>query len=176
MRSPLDAACIAAVAAIISFLDSRALLSKQEEKRLWSEHAKRTADRIIDCGESYGEATGYIGMLPVSGDLGAFQSELRSIDNDLARQVEIVSDGVAQYFVSGAFPPPHYAWRVAVILRGAKQYELEAGFLEAFARHFCRSPVGRYKELAKRAAKSRQLAARAAAARIQPRAKAQADG
>lgn len=61
------------------------------------------------------------------------------------------------YFENGEVPAPCYAWRIAVMLRQAKEHELESDFLEGFARHFGDCVGARYTAIAERAVKARQL-------------------
>lgn len=82
-----------------------------------------------------------------------FRSELRSIDNDLLKQVGNLQEGFDLWFEHGAVVPPYYAWRIAVILAKAKRPEDERAFLAAWCRHFGRKVGGRFSALAERARK-----------------------
>ena len=82
-----------------------------------------------------------------------FRAELRSIDNDLSRQIEIVHEGLDHWFATGLIVPPYYAWRIAIILSKAKREDEERAFLAAWCRHFGRVVGGRFAKLAERARK-----------------------
>jgi len=82
-----------------------------------------------------------------------FRAELRSIDNDLSRQIEIVHEGLDHWFATGLMVPPYYAWRIAIILSKAKREDEEKAFLAAWCRHFGRVVGGRFAKLADRARK-----------------------
>jgi hypothetical protein len=111
-------------------------------------------------GETYGEATWARGVVSAARSEEEFRAKLRSVDNNLREQIRIVREGVEDYFRTGMMPAPYYAWRVAVILRKAKEFELEADFLEAFSAHFRKGLGRRYQQIAERAPKAKELAAR----------------
>ncbi len=79
---------------------------------------------------------------------------IKQYDNDLAKQVEIVSEGLDGWERSGMTPAPYYSHRIAVILSKQKEIEREKAFLAAWCRHFSEVGVGkRYADLVKRARK-----------------------
>ncbi|MEM9578757.1 MAG: hypothetical protein AAF999_17310 [Pseudomonadota bacterium] len=79
---------------------------------------------------------------------------IKQYDNDLAKQVEIVSEGLDGWERSGMTPAPLYSYRIAVILSKPKEVECEKAFLAAWCRHFSEVRIGqRYADLVKRARK-----------------------
>ncbi len=94
-------------------------------------------------GVTYGQATESRGTVDTTGSEEEFRERLRSVDNNLAEQTRIVREGVEDYFKTGMMPAPYYAWRIAVILRKAKELELEADFLEAFSAVGSENPIAR---------------------------------
>lgn len=143
---------------VTSLLRSRDPITKGERERLAEEHFRGQIARMTGTGETYGEATQSRGMAGAARSEDEFREKLRSIDNDLGEQIRIVQEGVEDYFTTGMMPAPYYAWRVAVILRKAKEFELEAEFLEAFSTHFRAGLGRRYQRIAERAPKARKLA------------------
>jgi hypothetical protein len=123
----------------------------QEEARAMNRRAFAKAFKTWRPGQTYGEAMG--GLAILNQDEEAFISELKSIDNDLSRQISIVNETLHSWFGKGETPPPYYAWRIAVILGKAKRKSEEARFLNAWCRHFGDWKGNRYEALAKRARK-----------------------
>ena len=79
---------------------------------------------------------------------------IKQYDNDLAMQVEIVSEGLDGWERSGMTPAPYYSYRIAVILSKQKEVEREKAFLAAWCRHFSEVGIGkRYADLVERARK-----------------------
>ena len=79
---------------------------------------------------------------------------IKQYDNDLAKQVEIVSEGLDGWKRSGMTPAPYYSYRIAVILSKQKEAEREKAFLAAWCRHFSEVGIGqRYADLVERARK-----------------------
>lgn len=79
---------------------------------------------------------------------------IKQYDNDLAKQVEIVSEGLDGWERSGMTPAPYYSYRVAVILSKQKEVEREKASLAAWCRHFSEVGIGqRYADLVERARK-----------------------
>ena len=154
----IDQQAVSAVRALATVLRDRVPLTKRERQRLYEPHSRRALNTMLETGAAYGEATGAPGTAVETRDEKEFKEHLRSIDNDLSEQVRIVREGVDHYFANGEVPAPYYAWRIAVILRKAKEYELEADFLEGFARHFGDCVGARYTAIVERACKARQRA------------------
>lgn len=82
-----------------------------------------------------------------------FRSELDAIKDDIRKQVAVVDEAFDLWFETGAIVPPHYAWRIAVILSKAKRVDEERAFLAAWCRHFGDRIGGRFSSLAERAQK-----------------------
>lgn len=79
---------------------------------------------------------------------------IKQFDNDLAKQVEIVSEGLDGWERSGMTPAPYYSYRIAVILSKEKEVKREKEFLAAWCRHFSEVGIGqRYAGLVERARK-----------------------
>ncbi|QXT41137.1 hypothetical protein [Gymnodinialimonas ceratoperidinii] len=79
---------------------------------------------------------------------------IKQYDNDLAKQVEIVNEGLDGWERSGMTPAPYYSYRIAVILSKQKEVEREKDFLAAWCRHFSEVGIGqRYADLVERARK-----------------------
>jgi hypothetical protein len=79
---------------------------------------------------------------------------IKQYDNDLAKQVEIVGEGLDGWERSGMTPAPYYSYRIAVILSKQKEVEREKAFLAAWCRHFSEVGAGqRYSALVERARK-----------------------
>ena len=79
---------------------------------------------------------------------------IKQYDNDLAKQVEIVNEGLDGWERSGMTPAPYYSYRIAVILSKEKEVEREKDFLDAWCRHFSKVGIGqRYADLVERARK-----------------------
>ena len=115
--------------------------------------AKRRAatDNLLErmlAGQTYGEAVGDLSILNQHED--SFRAELKSIDNDIERQIDIIHEALDGWFGKGLAPPPYYPWRIAVILSKAKRKEEEKRFLSAWCRHFGSWKGGRYEALASR--------------------------
>ncbi len=102
-------------------------------------------------GQTYGQAMG--GLAILNQPEADFRAELKSIDNDLGRQIGIVNQSLVNWFHKGEIPAPYYAWRIAVILGKAKRKSEEAAFLGAWCKHFGAVRGSRYEALAKRARK-----------------------
>lgn len=69
-------------------------------------------------------------------DEPAFREALKDTSNDLAAQVDRVERFVARWLEVGELPAPYYADRIAVILRKAKDFEMEQRFLAAYLKLF----------------------------------------
>lgn len=79
---------------------------------------------------------------------------IKQYDNDLDKQVEIVSEGLDGWERYGMTPAPYYSFRIAVILAKQKEVEREMAFLAAWCRHFSEVGIGqRYADLVERARK-----------------------
>ena len=145
---------------LIELLEQREKLSKEQEKALREPYSRRIFETMMATGKTYGETTGSPGIALNTRDETEFKNHLHRIDNDLLAQIAIVREGVDHYFNSGEFPPPYYAWRIGIILRKKKLYDLESRFCEGFSKHFFRGVGTRYIKISERAKKARQLASK----------------
>ena len=112
---------------------------------------------MVDTGQQYGPASSSPIADLLTGDYSEVRQRLRSIANDLAAQVHIVTKNVVHFFATGEHPPPHYAWRIAIILRKQRRYATELAFLECYARHFCAGPGTTEAAIRARIPKTRKL-------------------
>ncbi|MTE01996.1 hypothetical protein GIY56_17040 [Paracoccus sp. YIM 132242] len=128
---------------LINYLSEARPLSRRELEEKWK--AARAATGPFDAVVS--------GPSFLSLPEDEFRTHLRSIDNDLGAQVEIVNTACRVYFDTGDIPAPYYAWRIAIILSKAKEAEHERAFLAAWCRHFGSTSGRRYEDLAERARK-----------------------
>jgi hypothetical protein len=141
----------AKLAPLTKRLKDSPILSHEDADKLRRAALSANMDKILS-GQTYGEATG--GLAILNQDEATFKAELKSIDNDLGRQVEIVNEALDNWYEKGQVPPPYYAWRIAVILSKTKKKEEEKAFLEGWCKHFGDSKGGRrYEALAARAKK-----------------------
>jgi hypothetical protein len=146
---------------LIRRLNETQPLNEAEARKLYRENTDRLiklaisqADKITiagDLADLTANETRHVSILMQPED--NFRAELRSIDNDLSRQVGILQEGFDIWFKIGAIVPPYYAWRVAIILAKAKRAEDEKAFLAAWCRHFNRPIGGRFSALIERARK-----------------------
>lgn len=143
---------------VIGILQSSPVMEDGVRSALYKAYSGRVWERVFAEGLTYGEASGAPGTAMATRDDAEFRVRLRAIDNDLDAQIGIVRDGVLHYFKNGEFPPPYYAWRVAIILRSQRRFQLEADFLRAFCRHFSGGPGKRYQDLFSRIPKAQALA------------------
>ena len=141
----------------------RKKLSKSEANRRFSTyHRKRFNEMLEDVATNdnpVGDAP-YTGTAVNTADYDKFRSDLKRIDDDLGELIRIVREGVSHYFENGEYPAPHYAWRIAVILRKQNMHQEDADFLDAFSRLFSDGNGARYEQIAKRSVKARDMAER----------------
>ncbi|WP_145923428.1 hypothetical protein [Sphingopyxis macrogoltabida] len=57
-------------------------------------------------------------------------------DQDLGWNVQFLGRLLDDWFANAHFMPPHWPDRICVLLRKAKEFELERDFLAAFIRHY----------------------------------------
>lgn len=139
------------LAALVGHLNKMKPLSCSEVDKLWKAESNKTISWMMETGESYGETAGAPDFL--NQPRSEFQKSLRSIDNDLGAQIEIVDTACRAYFTTGETPAPYYAWRIVVILSRAKKKDHERAFLAAWCRHFANGNGARYRDLVVRAQK-----------------------
>ena len=159
-RLEIDAAALERVVLLTVAMRSLRVLSRKE--------IAQRADRGRYARRMEADARGVLWVpLPppvkqmVNAEWGGFRAFLRSVDNDLAEQVRIVSGIVSQFYSTGLQPAPYYAERIAIILRKGRQWDLESKFLEQWVRLF-RDNIGCSSWFVDRAEKASRLAMRAA--------------
>ncbi|WP_324260181.1 hypothetical protein U4960_08270 [Altererythrobacter sp. H2] len=109
-------------------IDAAALWESSREQR------SQEISRMLSEGLTYGEATNAPPILNQSEE--NFRTELKAINNDLVEQIKIIEHCLDRWFSVGEAPPPYYAWRVAVILRKAKEHGREREFLRVYLKNF----------------------------------------
>ena len=139
------------VKAVIEMMETTPVMDPKKAEVLWKTHLHKASARMLETGETYGQAAG--GLTFLNGPQEVVRDHLKSIDNDLGAQVGIVADTFQDYLKTGEVPPPHYPWRIAVILSKAKMKDLEREFLAAWCKHFPKGNGGRYEDLVSRARK-----------------------
>lgn len=141
--------------ALIALMRDAAPFTAKERDALWRQHSQSVTAKMLQTGESYGAASGGPSFLTLPEDQA--RSHIKSIDNDLAAQIEIVRSSFGHYRKTGDIPAPYYAWRIAVILGKSKEYDLERQFLAAWCRHFGHRGGARYAAIHARAKKKGAL-------------------
>lgn len=147
--------------ALIRRLNHTDPLTQANHDALYQKHADERLDRLLGMGDAVETPAGLAaflhsekrGLTILNQPEDAFRAELKSIDNELERQIEIVNEGLDIWFDIGQSVPPYYAWRIAVILAKAKRPDDEKAFLAAWCRHFGNMIGARYEALADRARK-----------------------
>ncbi|MCR9282635.1 MAG: hypothetical protein NXH99_13150 [Rhodobacteraceae bacterium] len=146
-----DNVAVERLRSLVEFLAATPKMTSDQIEKLSKKHLREITSRMLETGESHGEASGGPTFLNEPED--QFRNHLNSIDNDLAAQVEIVDDSCRKYFETGEVPAPYYAWRIAIILGKSKKANLEREFLAAWCKHFSDGVGARYEALVKRAIK-----------------------
>lgn len=161
-QNSLAQADLDAVRELTHRLAAQRKLTREERSALWrTRRGPAVTSMLASPGLTYGQATGAPGHVSSSPDREEFQAALRAADHDLSAQIRLVSEGLAEYAASGEYPPPYHAWRVATLLRKARQYQDESDFCRAFTALFGDGPGARYRAIAERAKKARALAPKA---------------
>jgi HIRAN domain len=142
---------LARLDALTAFLKEAPKLTPQQIDKLRKAQSRKTVTRMLETGETYGQASDAPSFLNLSE--GDFRAHLQSIDNDFLAQLDIVEKACRSYFATGEVPAPYYPWRIAVILSKQKMKGREREFLAGWCRHFALGIGGRYGELVKRADK-----------------------
>jgi hypothetical protein len=139
------------LARLVALLSETPPIPRRDLERMWSDSGNRTVSRMLETGETFGQASGAPAFYNLPED--QFKSHLRSIDNDLAAQVDIVEGACRTYFKTGEVPAPYFAWRIAIILSKGGHAMHERAFLSAWCIHFGHTHGNRYEALADRARK-----------------------
>jgi hypothetical protein len=124
---------------LTQLLQKTPVLSREKARQLNSQYTRDRISRMLASGETFGQASGTMQHLNQTNE--DFRAFMKRIDNELVVQLRIVQEAVALWFAHGEYPPPHYAWRVTVILRKAGMSAEEAAFISSYARHFCQPPI-----------------------------------
>jgi hypothetical protein len=155
----LDERDVQAVVALTALLRDAPRLSDDEvQARNLAARERRTAD-FIEKGSA--PPLGMQGM-PEFASMGPdVHGFMRDVADNLRWHLDYTARGVAAFFTEGWQPAPHYPRRVAIILRKAKRWDLEADFCEAYAEHFYDAATDADPWCIERAAKARKLDAKA---------------
>ena len=90
--------------------------------------------KVFDDGLSWGDASG---DLPIySLNQNDFFDNIRATGNEFLVQVERFNFGLDRWFELGETHPPHFPWRIIIILSKRGEIELEIRFLSAYCKHF----------------------------------------
>jgi hypothetical protein len=119
---------------LIQRLETTPVLNREDAKRRNREFTSAAARRMLDNGTTFGEAAGVPQLLRQ--EEASFRAELKWISNRLGEQVKLTEQFLNLWFNQGEPMPPHYPWRITVILRKSKLFDLERRFLSAFSMHF----------------------------------------
>ena len=126
--------------------------TQDELKKLWEKDREREleiARKMLDEHITYGQASGEYDFL--NKETEEFREYLKSINNDLDVNIEIVRYGFEKYIERGDAPFPYYAERIAVILSKNKMYKEESEFLYEWCRHFLHTCGTGYRDIVNRA-------------------------
>lgn len=107
-------------------------LSKTAAVKLREASFSQFFGKILNQGSTFGEASGHLSFLSRPDS----KEYLKSIQNDLLRQIEIVNETLDFWFQKGFSPAPNYMNRIAVILRKRKDFDMEKQYLSALALQF----------------------------------------
>lgn len=147
---PIEADDRTRLLALIDKMNSAKTVSPAEAERKFRKDMDDAMERL-KLGEVLTQSPKSLEFLSLPD--GDFKEHIHKLDSDLAANVTIVSETFDHFYQVGTLPPPYYPWRIAVILRKAKETELEASFLRAWCRHFPTGNGKRYGDLVERARK-----------------------
>jgi hypothetical protein len=129
----LDPSALDALKILTARLERTPELEPEAAQALSKASSGQIFQKMIDEGLSYGQAFG--GTLSFLSDPDGLE-HLKTIKDDLGEQVRLTSGVINEWFSFGEHPPPHYPWRVTVILRKARLFDEERAFLAAYSKHF----------------------------------------
>lgn len=138
-----------AVAKLTERLAATPRQSIAESRALHEKHKNRIQDAMWNEGKTYGEAIGGLEFLGKA----STPAYLKSIKDDLGRQTEICNEVLDQHFQMGEPIAPHYFFRVALILRKQKAFDLEREFIQSFALHLYGARGSSFEKMTARADK-----------------------
>ena len=141
------------VDALVRVLDGTEPIGGHTRRRRWCKHLRRSVERMVDEGMSYGRASDGPEFLQEQ-DEATFRRFIRDTNQDMGWQCDTVDEAFARYVRTGEIPAPHYPLRIAILLRKAKEPERERRFLAAWCRHFETGPGAKYSKLSERARKT----------------------
>lgn len=121
---------ISAVSKLIERLTTTPFQTYEVSKAKREKHKSRIFDAMHQ-GKTYGEAVG--GLEFLNGGNGP--AYLKTVQNNLGRQVEICNEVLDQLHEMGESIAPNYWCRVALLLRKAKLMDMEREFVRAYALH-----------------------------------------
>ena len=136
---------------LIARLNNTEPLNQNQEKKLYTSFMSNVTTKMLSTGETYGRASGGLPILNQSEE--AFRKELRSIDNDIERQISIFQESLDRWFNHGEPHPPYYPWRIIIILSKLGKKEKEKEFLAAYCKHFLNWKGNRDEKIVARARK-----------------------
>lgn len=119
---------------LIAALDASPVLDPTSAKALNDAHFREAASKMTAPGVTFGQVSNSV-LSPYWSEADP-QAAMRSVQNDLGEQVRIVRELLNEWLTRGEIAPPAYAWRITVILRKAKEFDLERLFLSGYCRHF----------------------------------------
>lgn len=125
---------LASLTALTQRLFSTPPLDPEEARRRNKAHVRDVTARMLSTGQTFGQASGRLAHL--NQDEASFRAYMKRIADDLGEQVRIAQEAVEGWFECGESAPPHYARRIAIVLRKAGRLEDELAFIEAYALHF----------------------------------------
>ncbi len=151
----LELSPLISVVRLIVLLLTQSPLTDAERERLREKHI----DQIFTIPpDQIGKCSSRRIVDRLKTDLSQGPEEKRAFDNCLQTQADLLFQDLVYYLDTGFVPEPHSAWRIGVILRRMKLFELEAYFLEAFSSHFKDEEGRLFQEIALRADSARELA------------------
>jgi hypothetical protein len=142
-----------AVKKLTTRLLSTPIQTVSEGNRLSEKHRPRIVDGMLNQGKTYGDAKGGLDFLGKENTL----DYLKTIQNDLMRQIEICDEVLDQHFQMGEPILPHYFYRISIILKKSKEVELEIDFVRAYAVHCYGAPCSPSNPDAKMTARADKL-------------------
>lgn len=147
----IDAASIDSLVTLIDCMEQTPRLSDNEVRALYEPYSESLFERMISTGQRLGEVRG--GTLSFLAEVDD-RSDVIARDQDFDWQLGVVSGTFSEFLQTGEVPPPHYAMRVAILLRKAARQDLERQFLQGWEKHFGGRGVGStYSKLSQRLAK-----------------------
>lgn len=137
---------------LIEIMGSSHLLGREDEELL---RKRRMPDYLNDSKNMIEQKLAALREEPhplafLHGSQSDVEELLRSCSDNLAFHVKVVRDSFDYYLRSGEVPAPHYALRIAIILRRAGRNSEELCFLNSWLRHFPGNGIGSYESLQKR--------------------------